>query len=298
MHHVATAVYLNAKDPQREIVDPAVKGTDNVLHAVDRADSVEALAVTSSIAAMIDVLPRPDHTYTEADWNRDATLKNSPYALAKTLAERAVWRWHDALPPERKIPLTVINPVVVFGPVYAKAHLRSSPDFIRSLLLHNWPGCPGISLPLVDVRDVAAAQVAGAERGATGRFILFSESMWMRELAQVLAPAFSDFEVNTLPLPGPLMYLAAVMDKRITLDWVCNNLNKRSRYSGAKVTSELGITPRPVRQSAVDTAASAVEQGFISTGKIKRRSVDPLLRQLERQLPRLEHLPLLGRLLG
>ena len=284
VHHMATAVYLNAADPQREIVDPAVQGTDNVLRAVDRAESVEALTVTSSIAAVIDVVPRPDHIYTEADWNRDATLKNSPYALAKTLAERAVWRWHDALPAARKIPLTVINPVVVFGPVHAKAHLRSSPDFIRSLLLHNWPGCPGISLPLVDVRDVAAAQVAGAEQRATGRFILFSESLWMRELAQILAPAFPDFEVNTLPLPGPLIYLAAVMDKRVTVDWVRNNLNTRNRYSGTKVISELGITPRPVRQSALDTAASAVEQGFVSTGKIKRRPLDPLLLQLERQL--------------
>lgn len=298
VHHVATAVYFNAEDPQREIVDPAVQGTDNVLRAVDRASSVEALTVTSSIAAVVDVAPRPAHTYTEADWNRDATVQGSPYSLAKTLAERAVWRWHDALPPTRKIPLTVINPVYVFGPVYAKLHLRSSPDFIRSLLLHTWPGCPGLSLPIVDVRDVAAAQVAGAERGATGRFILHSESLWLRELAQTLAPAFPDYGVNTLPMPGALLYLAALTDKRITLDWVRNNLNRRSDISGTRATTELEITPRPARQSALDTAASAIEQGFVSTAKIKRRPLDPLLRQLDRRLPQLERLPLLGRLLG
>lgn len=282
VHHVASAVYLNASDPQREIVDPAVQGTTNVLTAIDRAGTVEAVSFTSSFAAVDDPAPRPGHTYTEQDWNQGASLKESPYDLSKVLAERAVWRWHEALPADRRPPLTVINPVMVFGPVYAKVHLRSSPSMVTAHLVHTWPACPRISLPVVDVRDVAAAHVAGVERGATGRFILFSGSLWMREIAQLLAPAFPDYDVNTVPLPGPLLYLVALVDKRVTLAWVRDNLGKRRQIDGGKVTRELGITLRPVRQSVLDTATSAVEQGFVPRDRIKRRALDPLLRKLDR----------------
>ena len=37
------------------------------------------------------------------------------------------------------------------------------------------------------VRDVAAAQVSGVERGLTGRFILYSETLAFREMALALA---------------------------------------------------------------------------------------------------------------
>ncbi len=284
VHHVASAVYLGAKDPQREIVDPAVQGTENVLGAIDRASSVEAVALTSSVAAIADLAPRPGHTYTEADWNRDATLETSPYNLSKTLAERAVWRWHDALPPARKVPLTVINPVMVFGPVYAKVHLRTSPSMVTAHLAHKWPACPKVSFPVVDVRDVAKAQVVGVEQGVTGRFILHSEAMWMREIAQTLAPAFPDFDVRALPMPGSLLYVMAVFAKGMSLRWVRNNLNHRGVIDNSKVTRELGITLRPARESVLDTATSAIEQGFISRDRIRRRPIDPLLRQLDRLL--------------
>lgn len=282
VHHVASAVYMQAKDPQREIVDPAVQGTENLLCAIDRAGTVEALSVTSSLAAVGDVAPRPGHTYTEADWNRDATLQSAPYNLSKTLAERAVWRWHDGLPPERKLPLTVVNPGVVLGPVYAKVHLRSSPSIVTLHLVHFTPACPRVSVPIVDVRDVVRAQLAGVEQGATGRFLLYSEPLWMREIAQILAPAFPDYDVRTLPLPGPLLYLTALVSKRFSLSWVRRNLGTRAQVDGSKVTRELGIALRPARESVLDTATSAVEQGFVTREKIRRRPIDPLLRGLER----------------
>jgi dihydroflavonol-4-reductase len=282
VHHVASAVYLSAKDPQREIIDPAVQGTENVLGAVDRAGTVEAVAVTSSVAAITDLAKRPGHVYTEADWNSDATLESNPYFLSKTLAERAAWRWHDALPPGRKVPLTVVNPSFVLGPLYAKVHIRSSPSIVTAHLVHTWPALAEFSFPVVDVRDVARAQVVGAEQGATGRFILYSEPLWMREIAQTLAPAFPDYDVRALPLPGPLLYVMALFNKKMSFAWVRNNLGNRPEIDNSKATRELGVTFRPARESVIDTATSAVELGVVRPEKIKRRPIDPLLRQLER----------------
>ena len=284
VHHTASAVMLKASDPQREIVDPAVQGTQNVLGAVERTSSVEAVAVTSSVAAVLDLAPRPGHLYTEEDWNQDATLETGPYALSKTLAERAAWRWHERLGSGRKVSLTVINPVMCMGPVYAAAHLRSSPSVVIGNLLRVWPACARLSFPLVDVRDVALAQVTGAEQGATGRFILHSESLWMRQIARTLAPAFSEFEVRTLPAPGLLVYLQAMFGKQVSLTWVRRNLGVQQGIDGGKVTRELGVAIRPIRQSLLDTAASAIELGLVSPDRVRRRRLDPVLRSLDRLL--------------
>ncbi len=51
--HTATAVILAAPDPQKQIIDVAVKGTQNVLDSVARAPSVKRIVMTSSIAAVM-----------------------------------------------------------------------------------------------------------------------------------------------------------------------------------------------------------------------------------------------------
>ena len=46
--HTAAAVRISAKDPQRQIVDPSVIGTRNVVAAIDAAGTVERFVHTSS----------------------------------------------------------------------------------------------------------------------------------------------------------------------------------------------------------------------------------------------------------
>jgi len=50
--HTAAAVRISAKDPQRQIVDPSVIGTRNVVAAIDAAGTVERFVHTSSTAAI------------------------------------------------------------------------------------------------------------------------------------------------------------------------------------------------------------------------------------------------------
>uniref|UniRef100_A0A7N2LCR8 3-beta hydroxysteroid dehydrogenase/isomerase domain-containing protein n=1 Tax=Quercus lobata TaxID=97700 RepID=A0A7N2LCR8_QUELO len=53
--HTASPVFLAASDPQAELIDPAVKGTLNVLKSCSKFSSIKRVIVTSSIAAIIDV---------------------------------------------------------------------------------------------------------------------------------------------------------------------------------------------------------------------------------------------------
>ena len=86
--HMASPFVIDAKDPQKDLVDPAVSGTTSVLKSCAKSPSVKRVVLTSSMAAITDE-PDSDHTLTEADWNTKSTLERNAYYLSKTLAERA-----------------------------------------------------------------------------------------------------------------------------------------------------------------------------------------------------------------
>jgi dihydroflavonol-4-reductase len=111
--HTASPYTLDVKDPARDLVDPARRGTENVLEAAARAGGVRRVVVTSSMAAITDE-PGGDHVLTEADWNVKSSLTRNPYYHSKTVAERAAWTFMDERKPA--FDLVVVNPFVVIGP--------------------------------------------------------------------------------------------------------------------------------------------------------------------------------------
>ncbi|KAI3467915.1 hypothetical protein Pfo_024578 [Paulownia fortunei] len=50
--HTASPVLFSVTDPQAELIEPAVKGTLNVLRSCSKAPSVRRVVVTSSIASV------------------------------------------------------------------------------------------------------------------------------------------------------------------------------------------------------------------------------------------------------
>lgn len=83
-----------------EFLDPAIKGTLEILKAVkDGASSVKRVVVTSSCAAVIDfdapAVREPRKVYTEEDWNPrtwEEALSGTPnaaYQASKKFAEKA-----------------------------------------------------------------------------------------------------------------------------------------------------------------------------------------------------------------
>jgi nucleoside-diphosphate-sugar epimerase len=261
--HVASAVLLDAKDPQREIVDVAVKGTENVLGSIQRCESVARLVLTSSIAAVVGGRRQRGHTYSEADWNRGATVKHSPYPLSKTLAEEAAWKISEVIARQRPFKMIALNPVVVLGPIYTRAHARSSPAFVRTFLLRKTPACPPLHFNLVDVRDVAAAHVEAIEReGAEGRYILRADGRWLVEIARTLATHYPDYPIPTRKLPGVVALLASPLIKQLRFHYLWHNLNRIDRVANRKSIEELGLSYRPVEQSILDTAQSMIDLGL------------------------------------
>ena len=114
--HVASPFTSKFTDPQKELVDPAVKGTKNVLTTANETDSVKRVVVTSSCVAIytdnIDAEKVPNGVFTEEIWNTTASLEHQPYAYSKVLAEKEAW---EIAGLQTKWDLVVVNPSLVAG---------------------------------------------------------------------------------------------------------------------------------------------------------------------------------------
>ena len=74
---MASPYQLTVADPARDLVQPAVEGTRNVLAACARAPHIKRVVVTSSMAAITDE-PDSHKVLTEADWNTKSSLTRNP----------------------------------------------------------------------------------------------------------------------------------------------------------------------------------------------------------------------------
>jgi len=164
--HVASPFQFVVDDPQKDLIDPAVNGTLNVLESCKKA-GVKRVILTSSIAAIVDttieINPEKykDKVWTENDWNTGATLDKSPYFLSKYLAEKAAWEFCQ----KNGISLTTICPGFVMGPPLSTRADSVSVNTILGMLKGAFvkDGLPNFAYSLVDVRTVAEAHVLALE---------------------------------------------------------------------------------------------------------------------------------------
>ena len=183
-------VRLKAADPAAEIVAPTVEGTRHLLRAVARAGSVQRVCMISSIAAITSLARRDGHRFTEQHW-ADAPVEQQPYAAAKVASERLATAECAAL----GIPLSVINPAMIVGPVYAAHQVSGGVELVRALATSRFGSAPPLGYGLIDVRDVAAAATTALERGAIGRFILCARNLWLAEVAALLVARFPEWRI-------------------------------------------------------------------------------------------------------
>jgi dihydroflavonol-4-reductase len=263
--HTASPYTLNAKDPQRDLVDPAVKGTRNVLASCRKAGSVRRVVLTSSMAAITDE-PDSDHVLTEEDWNTRSTLERNPYYLSKTLAEREGWRFIDEEKPA--FDLVVINPFLVIGPSHAKAVNTSNQVFL-DLLSGAYPGIMNFTWGFVDVRDVARAHVLALETpGARGRHICAAASIPMREVVELLNSR--GYQGHKLPRIGldcalgdHIVRLSSYAQPKGVGSYLRTHVGRVPRYDNSKIQRELGLSFRPVTGSILDTLADLRRWGHL-----------------------------------
>jgi len=261
--HCAAALYVGAKDPQREVVDPSIQGTQNLLDAIDASGGVSRFIHTSSVAAVRRNESKDGQTFSNADWCDDASVESNAYGFAKAGAERLAREWVESKSDSDKPRYVSINPSIVFGPVMSERHLKGSMTIIDHLLKRKPPVLLKMHMNIVDVRDVASAHVRALTEGKDGgRYIVFNASMWMPEVNAVLRKQIPDRKWPRVVLPKSLSYVMSIFHPQLTMSWVKRNIGTSCEYDSSPANEELGLEWTPVESSIVDGARSAIEAGW------------------------------------
>ena len=261
--HCAAALYVGVKDAQKDVVDPSIQGTQNLVDAIDAAGGISRFIHTSSVAAVRRNGSKNGQTFSNTDWCDNATVDSNAYGMAKAGAERLARDWVASKSDSEKPRYVSINPSIVFGPMMSKRHLNGSMTIIDHLLKRKPPVLLKMHMNIVDVRDVASAHVRALTEGKDGgRYIVFNDSMWMPQVNALLRKQIPERKWPRIVLPKSLSYVLSVFHPQLTMNWVKHNIGTSCEYDSSPATEELGIEWIPVESSIVDGARSAIEAGW------------------------------------
>ncbi|CAI9774502.1 unnamed protein product [Fraxinus pennsylvanica] len=241
-HLASPCIIDEVRDPENELLAPAIKGTVNVLTAAKEL-GVRRVVVTSSVSA---IAPSPnwpaDVVKNEECWTDEEYCRQKGlwYPLSKTLAEKAAWEFSE----EKKLDIVVVNPGTVMGPIIPPA-LNASMVMILRLL----QGCTDVYedffIGSVHVKDVALAHILVYENNsATGRHLCVEALSHYGDFAAKVADLFPEYKVPRLPKdtqPG----LLRVKD-------------------ASKKLIDLGLEFIPMEQIIRDAVQSLKSKGFIA----------------------------------
>ncbi|CAL9768027.1 unnamed protein product [Musa acuminata subsp. burmannicoides] len=235
--HTASPLYLAVTNPQAELIEPAVKGTLNVLASCKKW-SVKKVVVTSSMAAVLynSKPPTPDVVVDETWFSSPEVCEQQKqwYVLSKTLAEEAAWKFSK----ENGIDIVTINPGMVIGPLLQSTLNTSSAATCSSTF-------PDATIGWVNVQDVAMAHVLAFELpSASGRYCLVERVVHYSEILKIIHELYPSFQLpDKCADDKPFMPVCQVSEEKF---------------------KSLGLDYIPLETSIKETIESLKEKSFIS----------------------------------
>ncbi|CAK9171671.1 unnamed protein product [Ilex paraguariensis] len=241
-HLASPCIVDEVRDPENELLAPAIKGTNNVLTAAKEL-GVRRVVVTSSISAITPSRYWPaDVVKNEDCWTDVEYCKHNKlwYSLSKTLAEKAAWEFAK----EKGLDVVVVNPGAVMGPM-----LPPTINASMLMLLRLLQGCTDIYEDIfmgsVHVKDVALAHILVYENtSATGRHLCVEAISHYGDFAAKVAELYPEYNLPRLPKdtqPGLL----------------------RSKIASKKLM-DLGLQFIPMEQIIKESVESLKIKNFIS----------------------------------
>ncbi|PKI35765.1 hypothetical protein CRG98_043923 [Punica granatum] len=211
--HVACPVPASAlTNPEVEMLEPAIKGTLNVLKACSEAKVKRTVYISSIAAVMMNPKWPKDRVMDETCWSDKEYCRATEiwYYLAKTEAERAAFEYGK----QHQLDVVAVNPGYVFGPVLQPTLNTSSlllVNFLKGIYIQTEPAnlslanviigeadsVPNMCWNIVDVRDVAAAVLLAYEESkAEGRYICVAENIMTDYLVKKLRNLYPDLSYS------------------------------------------------------------------------------------------------------
>ncbi|GKD00385.1 cinnamoyl-CoA reductase 2-like protein, partial [Tanacetum coccineum] len=245
--HVASPVPdRHVSNPQLELLDPAILGTQNVLNACLKAKVEKVVVVSSGSAVLWNPEWPSDKEMDESCWTDIEYTKSLDqwYAVSKTLAEI------ETLKFAKRDDLTVVTicPSLVIGPM-----LQSTINTTSLLLLSYMKEdgrSGGVTMEnteraYVDVRDLSEAILLLFENPKSkGRYICSAYSFRTKEFVEKMETMFPGYNYPK----------------------IFSEKSGRALLNSNKLLS-LGWNYRPVDETIVDTVRNYKEAGFLDKGK-------------------------------
>jgi dihydroflavonol-4-reductase len=262
VYHLAANPNLWARD-RREFDEVNYHGTKNVLDLALAAGALGVLHTsTESILTRRDV-----HGPIDEDIAISSNDAVGPYCLSKLLAEQYAF----ALAKAGK-PVVVANPTMPVGP--GDRGLSPPSRLVVDLCMQRLPAVMDCTLNLIDVRDVAHGLMLVMERGRPGRrYLLGYANLTLSDLLRILG------ELTGVPMPRWRVPYPIGLAVAWLSELVADGITKRApkatltgvrlarrtmHFDSSRTLAELGLTPRPIRESLGEAVAWLHASGHVS----------------------------------
>lgn len=265
-HTASPFIARGLKDPVKELIEPALSGTRNVLNSVNRTPSVKRVVLTTSVVAIygdaVDILQIPSGRFDESHWNFSSSETHQPYNYSKKVAEEAAW---EMVKKQNRWDLVAINPGIILGAPLTSASQSESlamlKDIGSGLMIF---GAANLEWGVVDVRDVAKGhRQAGLLPQAKGRHILVSDSITFLGMANVLRKHFGEnYFFPRFNAPKFALWLVSPI---LGLDrkFIKNNVGYPLKFDNSYAKKDLQMEFRPVAQTIIEHFQQMLEQGVV-----------------------------------
>lgn len=254
----AAGYYPHGSRPVPAQVAGAVNQTRSVVDACLRA-GVKRLVYTSSLSTIAAPPPGAARLADERDSYLPGSLPRSAYYECKYAMESEVLR----VPPS-ELEVVVVNPTAVFGP--GDVHL--SLGRVLLWVARGWAvAWLPIQVNIVDVRDVAQAQVRASQVGRSAqRYILGGHNLSMQEalgLATFIAGVRPPRVGLSLGLVDRLVTLLSYIPGLAQASGHLQAIRAWQGYECRKAREEIGLTARPVEDTLRDSLAWFADHGYL-----------------------------------
>ena len=258
-------------DVSTDVYEGGIKGTQNVIDAVNASGSVRRMVYTSSMAAVRGAAAETApvaYEWTEKDWASDGVAdaqwrhpRNS-YARSKVDTEHLINAAADASGTWDAITM---NPAMICGPILFAAQVGQWIEQIGRLaggLEPNWPSKYDMYYDIIDVRDLVEAHRLAAEssvdhKNSDGgpRYVMHgsgdrSALRFGVEVKAIIRDLFPRFELGV-----PATTTSA--GEPITIGSTSFNDCKKAKQL-------LGIQTRPVEDTIRDVVETSIELGVVT----------------------------------
>lgn len=260
--HIASPVPRKLPKNDQELIIPAKAGAINVLKSAEK-NGVKRVVMTSSAASIAYGTKPKARIYTEEDWTDFTKLRDTTaYIRSKTIAELTAWDYVKT--QQAKVELSVINPVLVLGPVLEE-DFGTSALLIKKLLGGEVPGMPKFGFCLVDVRDVADLHIRAMTHpeAAGKRFICSEKFEWITDIVSILKKEYPTYQkpLPSMSFPNFLVRIFSLIDTETKA--VLVDLDVKRDLSNNLAKTLLGWQPRSNEEAIKATADSLIELGIV-----------------------------------